>query len=191
MKIDPKYFNLFATVVGISGLAAIFYFTISYSVGQHDTFIANVGNGSTAYNFALPSYDGTDTLRAADFSGRFVVLDFWSTWSGPSQVSHQLLAGAVRQIPDKVIVIAAGVKDNLELTEEYIAMHRYPFEFAIGTELFHQLLPPGVPSQLTFDPDGRLIDIRVGFRGAENYDSLNVWIRQWNWDDAKSPVTPF
>jgi thiol-disulfide isomerase/thioredoxin len=185
MKIDPKYFNLFATVVGITGLAAIFYFTISYSVNQRNTFIDKVGDGSFVYHYPLLSHDGADTLRASDYRGRFVVLDFWSTWSGPSQGSHQILWQTIRDTPEHVMVIAAGVKDNLELTDQYRATHNYPFQFAIGTELYHELLPPGVPSQFTFDPEGRLIGIRVGFRASETYDSLAVWIRDWDWGDAQ------
>jgi thiol-disulfide isomerase/thioredoxin len=189
MKIDPKYFNLFASVVGITGIAAILYFTISYSVNQRTSFIENVGDGSAIYHYPLPAYTGLDTLRASDYRGRFVVLDFWSTWSGPSQGSHEKLWEAIRNTPDRAVVIAAGVKDNQDLTDNYIAETEYPFQFANGTELFHELLPPGVPSQITFNPDGRLIDIRVGFRGADNYDSLAVWIRNWDWGDMSEAGT--
>jgi|GEM_PF-278963 len=172
MKIDPKYFNLFAVTIGIAGIAAILYFTIRYSANQHIGFLENLGDGGGLYTHAFPHRNGLDTLRASDYRGKFVVIDFWATWSSPSLGSHDKLWSVTRQFPGHVVVFAAGVKDNAELTAEYIREHSYGFEFVDGSDAFQELLAPGVPSQVTFGPDGSVYDVRTGFRGADNYTAL-------------------
>lgn len=172
MKIDPKYFNLFAVTIGIAGIAAIFYFTIRYSANQHIGFLENLGDGRGLYTHAFPHHNGIDTLRASDYRGKFVVVDFWATWSSPSLGSHDKLWRVTRQFPEQVVVFAAGVKDNAELTADYINEYQYGFEFVEGSDAFQELLAPGVPSQVTFGPDGTIFDVRTGFRGADNYTAL-------------------
>ena len=49
MKLDPKYFNLFAGTVAVFAFLAIFYFTISYSVTQKSDFMDTVGDGTLLY----------------------------------------------------------------------------------------------------------------------------------------------
>lgn len=170
MKIDPKYFNLFAVIVAISGIAAIFYFTIRYSHNQQMDFIENVGEGSEVYQRWFYTYDRSDSVRAADHPDKYVVIDFWSTWSNPSVGSHEKLWNAMQGHQHNVLVIAAGVKDNAELTREYAQDHPYTFFYAEGSDAFYDLMGPGVPSQITFSPGGELDNIRIGFRGNDNYD---------------------
>lgn len=179
MRIDPKYFNLFAVTIGISGIAAIFYFTISYSANQRLGFIENLGDGRNLYDHAFPHRNGIDTLRARDFAGKFVVIDFWATWSTPSMGSHEKLWAVTRQHTDEVVVIAAGVKDNAELTAGYMSEHPYNFQFVDGSDAFHELLAPGIPTQVVFAPDGSIADVRLGFRRGDTYDELREMIRDW------------
>ncbi|MCC5927550.1 MAG: TlpA family protein disulfide reductase [Bacteroidetes bacterium] len=185
MKIDPKYFNLFAVTIGVSGIAAIFYFTISYTANQKMGFIENLGDGRNLYEHAFPHRNGVDTLRAKDFAGKFVVIDFWATWSTPSMGSHEKLWAVVRQSTDDVVVLAAGVKDNPELTAEYMQEHPYNFQFVEGSDAFHELLAPGVPTQVTFGPDGSIVDVRLGFRGNDNYDELREILREFRRNRAQ------
>jgi thiol-disulfide isomerase/thioredoxin len=179
MKIDPKYFNLFAVAIGVSGIAAIFYFTISYSANQHRGFIENLGDGRDLYEHAFPHRNGVDTLRARDFAGKYVVIDFWATWSNPSMGSHEKLWAVVRQSTEDIVVFAAGVKDNAELTAEYMRENPYNFQFVEGSDAFYDLLAPGVPTQVTFAPDGSLADVRIGFRGSDTYDELRQMLREF------------
>lgn len=186
MRIDPKYFNTFVISIAISAAIAIVWFSVRYAQNQRTNFTTTVGDGKAIYETWLLNYAGTDSVRAADYRGRYVVLDFWSTWSEPSRLSHAELSEVVQLAPNHIIVLAAGVKDNAELTEDYMRETAYPYLFLNGSAVFQQLLAPGVPTQLLYDPHGTLLDIRVGFRGEGNYARLRELLVQVSRDSLNS-----
>lgn len=172
MRIDPKYFNIFAVSVGISAIIAVIFFNLRYAENQRTRFLDNVGDGSQIYSYWLNSYNETDSVSAQQFVGKFVIIDFWATWSSTSLESHKELWKTIEPYSDSVVIIAAGVKDNEELTKIYAEEREYPFIFVNGSDLFYDLLSPGIPTQLVFGPDGKLLDTRVGFNKRKNYENL-------------------
>ena len=212
MKLDPKYFNLFAGTVAVFAFLAIIYFTISYSVTQKTDFVETVGDGTVLYEtwftvvdvqkLALNTPDSTlnesdttlstvatqngisvpqkllpiptlgDSLRGIDFKGKFVIIDYWSTWSDPSIESHTELWSLIHDYSDMFIVIAAGVRDANETIIEYATEKPYPFYYVQGTDAFQKLKVPGVPSQAIYMPSGSLLQLRVGYKGPQDYDVL-------------------
>jgi thiol-disulfide isomerase/thioredoxin len=169
MRIDPKYFNTFVISIAISAAIAIVWFSISYAKNQRSNFTETLGDGRTLYQTWFKNYAATDSVRASDFAGRYVVIDFWSTWSEPSRRSHAELAEIIAIAPEAVVVLAAGVKDNAELTDEYMRETAYPYIFVNGSDVFQEMLAPGVPTQVIFGPDGKLLQLRMGYRGEGNY----------------------
>ena len=215
MKLDPKYFNLFAGTVAVFAFLAIIYFTISYSVTQKTDFVETVGDGTLLYetwftvvdvpkmamsnrdpdSTSLNESDTTlsteavqsetpvpkkllpvpipgDSLRGIDFKGKFVIIDYWSTWSDPSIESHTELWSLIQDYSDMFIVIAAGVRDANETIIEYATEKPYPFYYVQGTDAFQKLKVPGVPSQAIYMPSGSLLQLRVGYKGPQDYDVL-------------------
>ena len=214
MKLDPKYFNLFAGTVAVFAFLAIIYFTISYSVTQKTDFVETVGDGTVLYetwftvvdvqklalnnstpDSTLNESDTTlstvatqngisvpqkllpiptlgDSLRGIDFKGKFVIIDYWSTWSDPSIESHTELWSLIQDYSDMFIVIAAGVRDANETIIEYATEKPYPFYYVQGTNAFQNLKVPGVPSQAIYMPSGSLLQLRVGYKGPQDYDVL-------------------
>ena len=214
MKLDPKYFNLFAGTVAVFAFLAIIYFTISYSVTQKTDFVETVGDGTVLYetwftvvdvqklalnnstpDSTLNESDTTlstvatqngisvpqkllpiptlgDSLRGIDFKGKFVIIDYWSTWSDPSIESHTELWSLIQDYSDMFIVIAAGVRDANETIIEYATEKPYPFYYVQGTDAFQKLKVPGVPSQAIYMPSGSLLQLRVGYKGPQDYDVL-------------------
>ena len=214
MKLDPKYFNLFAGTVAVFAFLAIIYFTISYSVTQKTDFVETVGDGTVLYetwftvvdvqklalnnstpDSTLNESDTTlstvatqngisvpqkllpiptlgDSLRGIDFKGKFVIIDYWSTWSDPSIESHTELWSLIHDYSDMFIVIAAGVRDANETIIEYATEKPYPFYYVQGTDAFQKLKVPGVPSQAIYMPSGSLLQLRVGYKGPQDYDVL-------------------
>ena len=215
MKLDPKYFNLFAGTVAFFAFLAIIYFTIRYSVTQKIDFVETIGDGTELYEtkfnsidvqklalnnnvpdtVALHESDTTlltdtsldeisilknslslptpgDSLRGIDFKGKFVIVDFWSTWSDPSLESHIELWSLIQDNSDVFVVIAAGVRDANETIIEYATEKPYPFYYVQGTQAFQKMKVPGVPSQAIFMPSGTLLQLRVGYKGPQDYDAL-------------------
>ena len=216
MKLDPKYFNLFAGTVAFFAFLAIIYFTIRYSVTQKTDFVETIGDGtelyetwftvidvqklamhasamdSTAQNVEsdtlntadsvaltasirekkLPVPTPGDSLRGMDFRGKFVVVDFWSTWSDPSIESHTELWSLIQDYSDVFVVIAAGVRDANETIIDFATEKPHPFYYVQGTQVFQKLKVPGVPSQAIFMPSGTMLQLRVGHKGPQDYDVL-------------------
>lgn len=114
---------------------------------------------------------GKDSIRAADFAGKTVILNFWATWSETSASAHRALWNLV-QNDTSVVVIAAGVKDNEEFTRKYLHEHAYPFIFVNGSDLFHDLMAPGLPVFIVFGTEGELAAIRIGFRNVADLSPI-------------------
>jgi hypothetical protein len=171
MRIDPKYFNVFVVTVGITAVIAIIFFNLRYVENQRTQFIENVGDGRNVYNTWLPNLNASDSIRAAQFSDKYVIIHFWSTWSSQSTNEHETLWEAIEPHIDKVQVIAAGVKDNEALTRIYADSLGYNYLFVNGSDLFYELLAPGIPTQIVFAPGGELIEIKIGYR-TDNSDDF-------------------
>lgn len=181
MKIDPKYFNLFAGTVAVFAFIAIIYFTISYSVTQKTDFVETIGEGIDLYESWFQVVDVQhattdiaigDSLHASMFRGKIVIVDFWSTWSDPAMESHIELWNIIKDHSDKIVVIAAGVRDADEAILEYASAHDYPFLYVQGTDIFQKFKVPGVPSQVIYMPSGTLVQVRVGYKGQKDYEVL-------------------
>lgn len=176
MKIDPKYFNLFVGIVAAFCLIAIIFFTLRYSNNQKVAFIDGLGSGQNLYNTWFVKVADMDSLRPSDFPDRYVIIDFWATWSKPSVKSHTELWDIVKPAGEEVIVIAAGVRDHPDVIQMYADELGYTFEYVLGTTIFQELLIPGVPTQILFGPGGRLLDVRIGYKRPSNYHTLRTYL---------------
>lgn len=172
MKIDPKYFNLFAGTVAFFALISIVFFTIRYADNQRGDFIETVGDGRDLYQTWFFDTSTGDSLRASQFADKIVVIDFWATWSGPSTESHRILHGISDSMNSQIVIIAAAVRDDKDSIEEYASAYPYSFRYVMGTGVFQELKVPGVPSQVVYAPGGRLLDVRVGYKSPEDYTLL-------------------
>src|SRR5690606_11641052 len=95
-----------------------------------------------------------DSLQIQEFRGKIVVLDFWATWSGKSQITLAELDSLRRQYPDDVEVVAAAVKDATQEAAEWSRSSGYAFHFVDGTVHYQDLRLVGVPSRILFDREG-------------------------------------
>lgn len=179
MKIDPKYFNLFAVIVAVFAMIAITYFTFSYAGSQRTEFKSTLGSGAELYNEWFVKIDGSDSLRAVDFKENIVIIDFWATWSQPSLESREALMDILDAYPDSLrpIVIAAAVRDADETISEFTSTPSMGYIYVRGTEIFQQMKVPGVPTQVIFAPGGKLIESRVGFKGNHEYAVLDSLLK--------------
>lgn len=179
MKIDPKYFNLFAVIVALFAMISITYFTISYAGNQRADFEITLGSGADLYNEWFVRIDGSDSLRAVDFKDRIVIIDFWATWSEPSLESRNELIKLITAYPDSIrpVVLAAAVRDADETIAAFTSTLDVGFINVRGTEMFQQMKVPGVPTQIIFAPGGRIIESRIGFKGDFEYATLDSLLK--------------
>ncbi len=69
---------------------------------NHDTSIV----GQSAPRFELKALDGR-TVRLNDFAGRIVVLEFWTSWNGPSVVNLNAIRGLIADLSSTQIAFVA------------------------------------------------------------------------------------
>lgn len=172
MRLDQKYFVPFLAVMAIATALLITFFTISSQQGQRDTFRKTIMQQDTLSTEQMQLLAGTDSVSVRSLSGKYVVLDFWATWSNFSEDAHRQLDRLSDNNPEQIEIIAAVVQDRPEKVKEYLQRHNYPFRFVEGTEVFNKYGVPGMPTDIVFDPEGKIIDVFFGFSDSTHFDRL-------------------
>lgn len=174
MKLDQKYFVPFLAIVAIITAVLITFFTISSQKGQRQAFREYIISQDSLKREKMPVLSSTDSLSVRSFSGKYVILDFWATWSNFSEDIHLQLAGLARQYPDSLEVIAALVQDKQEEADRYIKRHNFPFHFVDGTTVFNKYNVPGMPTELLYDRRGTLVEVFFGHTNFTKFDRLRT-----------------
>lgn len=172
MKLDPKYFNLFIAVCAVFTLIVIIFGTMRYHSSQEKTVRENI-NETEIGHVTFTHISKTDPLILSEFRGHPVIINFWATWSGKSQQVHEVINDLQQNYPD-FKVIAAAVRDDQEMIMEYINIHDYSFIYVIGTDFYHQLQVPGIPSQVLIDGNGEFFDLQIGEDRDELIKKVNL-----------------
>lgn len=160
MRIDPKYFNKFIAVCAAITIIAILFSTIRYTQKQTLDFQNRI-NDVDFNTISFYSYTDQDSLRIGNIIDRPVIIHFWSTWSGKSQEVNQFLQEYTKQYHD-LYVIAAAVRDDRSLIQDYIDSNPYPFHFVEGTEFYQSVYVPGMPTQILLNRDRTLHSAHIG-----------------------------
>lgn len=173
MKLDEKYFIPFLVVVAIMAAVLIALFTANNRTEKEQAFKRSITAQDSLKLQFMPVVKSSDSLRVALYPDKFVVLDFWATWTASfSRGAHQQLAELKDLYPDNLEVLAAVVQDKPEKVEEYINRHKFPFHYVNGTKVFHRFNVGGVPTQLIYQPGGQLHSIFTGYADSTRMDSL-------------------
>ncbi|MGI8575263.1 MAG: TlpA family protein disulfide reductase [Egibacteraceae bacterium] len=62
-------------------------------------------------DFALPAFDGDGKVRAADYRGRPLVVNFWATWCAPCVEEMPALQSAADELGDEVAFLGVNTND--------------------------------------------------------------------------------
>lgn len=177
MKLDQKYFIPFLAVVAIATALLITFFTISSQKGQREVFKNYILQQDSLRTERMPILGSDDSLAVTSFSNKFVVLDFWATWSNFSEDAHYQLSDLVRKYPNTLTVIAAVVKDQQKKIDDYIERHEFPFHYVDGTVVFNKYDIPGMPTEIIYNPEGEIIDVLFGYSDSTQYDRLRTLLK--------------
>lgn len=123
--------------------------------------------GQLAPDFSLVALNraGAETLRPEDWTGRPVVLSFWTTWCTYCRRQTPVLVEAYRQYePRGVQFIGINVKEERALVEEYVrsAGISYPVGLDADGDVAARYQVSGFPTTYFIDAGGRLSARHVG-----------------------------
>lgn len=176
MRIDPKYFNKFMAIVAVVAAILIVIATLNYTSGRESAFQRQMMEADSLEFVTFPTVAGNDNLQLNQFQGKYILLDFWSTWSDPAIESHKQLVGLSETYLDNLVIVAASVRNSRKEVAAYRQAHDYPFTYVDGTKFYTEMNLPGVPSQVLFDKRGEVIATFVGYTDSTRYDSLKTYL---------------
>jgi thiol-disulfide isomerase/thioredoxin len=137
--------------------------------------------GAVAPDFTVQDVTGK-TAHLADFSGKVVVLDFWSTWCGPCQASLPATDKLAKKYKGKDVVFlpVCSWDDKSAFTPWVKQRKNWTMKFYfdpagrgaknIASGLYKV---SGIPTQFVIGKDGKVAVGFVGYDGAEGEKKLS------------------
>jgi len=90
--------------------------------------------GKPAPELALVDLQGK-SLTLADFKGKTVLLDFWTTWCGPCRADGPAIEKLYRKYGNKeLIIVGISVNEERGVVEEFLKEHPHSYPIALTTE---------------------------------------------------------
>jgi len=146
---------------------------LAFGLTENPDQIRSAMIGRRAPDFALPTIDGSGSVRLASLRGQVVVVNFWASWCADCLTEHPALAAAWQRFRDQGVTMlgvvyqdtagdAARFMRELGGTWPQIADPGERTAIAYGVR--------GVPETFFIGPDGR---IAAQHSGAVTYGLLS------------------
>ncbi len=114
------------------------------------------------------------TIKAADFKGKIVVLNFWATWCVPCREEIPSLIELHQQYGDDgVIIVGASVdRGGVDLVKRFVERFKVNYPVVIADEKMMRDFGnvEAVPTTFLIDRNGRVAGKHVGFAEKETLE---------------------
>ena len=117
---------------------------------------------------AMPALDVTDLdgkpLRAADLSGKVVLVEMWATWCPPCRGTLGWLGELKKRYGDRLAIVAVSVESDEAQVRKLAAELNLPLRWVGGTPQLVRSFGDlsAVPTLFLFDGSGRTVDVFYG-----------------------------
>ncbi len=129
--------------------------------------------GNAAPDFAFGALDdSTRIYRAAEFRGKYLLIDFWATWCGPCVAELPYLRRAHEQFRNQGLVILSVSFDEKRDSIRRLRGARWAFPWlsafepqGFAGESAEAFEIAGIPRPILIDPEGKIIAVDDELRG--------------------------
>ena len=148
----------------------------------------NIGGSFSAPDFSITTLNNGPILSKSSLEGKFVLVDFWSSWCPPCRAEAQLLADLYRGYEETNIeFIGVAVWDTpaqvLRHIEKYTV--EYPNSLDLKGEMAISFGLKGIPEKYLLNPNG---DVIAKFTGPSSREQLSQFIKENT--DIHAPKQP-
>lgn len=166
-----KIWHIFL-ISGILGLLILFY----KGLWGNPSFIPPVLVGTAAPKFEAPDLYKKDTVTLAQFKGKVVVLNFWSSWCQECKLEHSSLQALNQQYGQDPHFVLLGVdyQDKEDLAKEYLQQYGNNFQHIIDTRgrISIDYGVYGVPETFVIDQNGVIRHKEIGPLVGDTYSNF-------------------
>lgn len=123
--------------------------------------------GKPAPDLAVTDLQGKQ-LTLADFKGKTVLLDFWTTWCGPCRADGPAIEKLYRKYGNKeLMIVGISVSEERGIVEKFLKEHphTYPIVLTTENEMPRQYEISAFPTYMIIAPDGTLSAAVEGDQG--------------------------
>ena len=137
------------------------------AAGAEQNEPTSLGVGDAAPDFSLPALNDTIMIKLADYRGKFVYLDFWSSWCLPCRISMPLLSALRDELAeDDFEIVAINVDRIPREGREFLS--RYPVSYPVASDSTGQTAEryhlDGMPTSFLVDRNGVVRLVKRGFK---------------------------
>lgn len=135
--------------------------------------------GGPAPNFEATDVDGK-TVRLADLRGKYVLVDFWATWSTPNLAELPRLQEAYRKYhAGGLEIVGVSLDDTRSAVVDFVKARKIPWtqlhNATAGADLVEAFGVASIPATYLVDPQGTVV--RLDLRGGALDEALAAAIK--------------
>ncbi len=161
-------------LIGLLGLAVVVVVLVSAMGGRPKIAPKE---GPLAIDFTLKDLNGkTHTL--SDYRGKFVFLNFWTTWCPPCKKEMPSMQKLYKDSDkEKFVMLAVNAKEAKNVVQAFANKNGYTFPILLdsGYKVGGEYRVQAIPLTFLIDKEGRVVGKICG-------------AREWKWEDLKTLV---